>query len=405
MARGKGEGGLTYDKAKGIWVASVELPGAWDEEAGKWKRRRRTVSSKNKRTAMQKLQAVRKEVERGNLSSSSVTVAAWVDHWLNEIAPKKISPRTLASYRSALNRVKDRYGDKKIGQLTPARIREMTADVAKTRSPSTARNLHSYLSHCLKDAVGDGLIPEHPMAHLTIPKSPQKPQKAFEVEQAIDLLKWLARQIDEDTEWAGLSPLFIAYLLTGARRSELLGLTPERVGDSLDVQWQLQWLKKSDLEKASADYEYQHIVRGYYLVRPKSRAGWRSYPLVEPLKSVMEKAAEGVETGELIFTRPDGEPWNPDDITKLWPEMLVAAGIEDHDEESSAFTPKSSRVKLHGARHTVVDLLYMLDVPEQIISDIVGHSSRQVTRGYRTKQSPAVHQAMEQMARLLQGAG
>lgn len=404
MARGKGEGGLTYDKAKGIWVASVELPGLWDEEVGKWKRRRRTVSSKNKRVAMQKLQAVRKEVERGNLSSSGVTVAAWVDHWLNDIAPKKISPKTLGSYRSALKRVKERYGDKKIGHLTPARIREMTGDVAKSHSPSTARNLHSYLSHCLKDAVGDGLIPEHPMRHLTIPKSPSKAENAFDVDRSVTLLRWLARQIDEDTEWVDLAPLFIAYLLTGARRSELLGLTPERVTDALDVQWQLQWLKKADLDNASADYEYEHVTRGFYLVRPKSRAGWRSYPLVEPLKSVMSRAAADVEPGALIFTRPDGEPWNPDQITKLWPQMLVAAGIEDHDPNSGTFTPKADRVKLHGARHTVVDLLYMLDVPEQVISDIVGHSSRQVTRGYRTKQSPAAERAMQEMSKLL-GAG
>lgn len=403
MARGKGEGGITFDKAKGIWIASVELPSIWDEEAGKWKRRRRAVSSKNKKIAMQKLQKVRKEVERGNLSSSNITVSAWVDHWLANIAPKKISPSTISAYRSTLKLVKERYGTKKIGQLTPTRIRELTADVAKTRSPGTARNLHGYLSHCLKDAVGDGLLPEHPMKHLTIPKRPSKAENAFTVEQSIELLKWLARQIDEQTEWADLAPLFIAYLLTGARRSELLGLTPERVGDALDVQWQLQWIKKADLENASADYEYQHVVRGFYLVRPKSRAGWRSYPLVEPLKSVMQNAAAGVESGELIFTRPDGGPWNPDQITKLWPDMLHASGIENHNEKSRVFTPKGQRVKLHGARHTVVDLLYMLDVPESVISDIVGHSSRQVTRGYRTKQSPAAEKAMQEMSQLLGG--
>lgn len=39
---------------------------------------------------------------------------------------------------------------------------------------------------------------------------------------------------------------------------------------------------------------------------------------------------------------------------------------------------------------------------EPIIVEIVGHSSRQVTRGYRSKYWPAVQKAMEQMSHLMQ---
>lgn len=395
MARGKGEGGLSFDKANEVWVGSVELPSTWDDEKKRWKRNRRTVSSKNKKAAAKKLQGILREVEQGNLSTRKVKVSTWVDYWLTQVAPKKINPNTIRSYRSALKRVTERYGDKELGCLTPQRIREMTADVAQLKSASTARNLHSYLSHCLADAVGDGLLAKHPMEHLSIPKRAKTLEKAFEVEQAVNLLKWLGRQIDEQTKHAQLAPLWIAYLLTGARKGEMLGLEPERVSDHIDVTWQLQRLKHSDVEAASDDYEYRHLESTFYLVRPKSKSGWRSYPLVEPLKSIIEAIAGDTPHGRLVFRRPDGKPWDPDMITDLWYEMLVAADIESSD------TPTKDRVNVHGARHTVADLLDLLGVPESVIMDILGHSTRHMSRSYRTKQSPAVKSAMASVSELL----
>ena len=103
-----------------------------------------------------------------------------------------------------------------------------------------------------------------------------------------------------------------------------------------------------------------------------------------------------------MFTRPNGEPWDPDGITERWAAMLHAAGIERHDGPEGKQTPPKERVTLHGARHTVVDLLYMLEVPEHVIMQIVGHTQRRTTRGYQTKQSPAVKSAMASVSHLLQ---
>jgi integrase len=42
-------------------------------------------------------------------------------------------------------------------------------------------------------------------------------------------------------------------------------------------------------------------------------------------------------------------------------------------------------VVLHGARHTTVDLLYAAKVPEDLITQVVGHSTRTMTRLYKTR--------------------
>lgn len=274
------------------------------------------------------------------------TVDEWITKWLEEIASKKVNPKTIQSYRSALKKhVSDRYGGKKLHYLSPARIRELTATPAEEKSPGTARNVHSYLSHCLADAVDDGLLVEHPMKHLAIPQRPRKAENALSVDNAVHLLKWLGRQIDQQAEHAHLAPLWVAYLLTGARRGALLGLEPDRVGeDTMDVTWQLQRLGADDLASASADYEHRHLQDSYYLVRPKSQSGWRTYPLVEPLRSLVKGVADRTPDGQLVFSSPDGAPLDSDSITRRWKKMLIAAGVE------TAETPAKDRVKLHGAR-------------------------------------------------------
>lgn len=398
MARGKGDGSLFYDKTLGLWVCSVELP-----PSPEGKRRRKKLTSKRKAEVVRKLRELQRDIAlHGDIPTRTISVEAWVNKWLDEIAPKKIAPGPLRSYRSALTlHVAKRYGKKKLGYLTPGRIRSLIAEIEKDKSPGTARNLHHNLSSCLKDAVADGYLARHPMEHLDAPRRPKKRESALSTERTIELLKWLARKMDQDDdEWSQIAPLFIAYLLTGARRSELLGLRPEYVGDTLDVEWQLQRIHPEELEKVAADFEHEHVSGNFYLTRPKYEST-RSYPLVEPLKSVMEIAAARTPPGQLIFQRPDGDPWDMDGITYRWRKLMVALGWEVHTGPEKDRTPPDQRVKLHGARHGLIDILYALDIPEHVIVEIAGHADLKTTRGYRTRQSPAVKSALEDMSKLL----
>ena len=109
------------------------------------------------------------------------------------------------------------------------------------------------------------------------------------------------------------------------------------------------------------------------MTRPKSSAGWRIIPLVDPLKSIIHRHIEIMQPNAhgLLFTI-DGAPIDPDRDTKNWKTVLAETGIERD-------------VVLHGLRHTAIDLMYMAGVPEDIIMEIVGQSTRAVTRGYKSR--------------------
>ena len=166
--------------------------------------------------------------------------------------------------------------------------------------------------------------------------------------------------------------LWITFMLTGARRGEILGLQWDRVTDVLALEWQLQRLSVNLV--APADYVYQKLTGGLYLTRPKSKAGWREVPLVPPLSQILEqwRSIAPPNRYNLVFTTPAGDPIDPGVASKIWPVILKTAGID-------------KRVRIHDLRHTAVDLLYASRVSEPIIMEIVGHSTRAMTRGYKAR--------------------
>jgi integrase len=89
----------------------------------------------------------------------------------------------------------------------------------------------------------------------------------------------------------------------------------------------------------------------------------------------------------LVFAR-DGRPFDPDQVSREWRDVLARVGVDKN-------------VRLHDLRHTAVDLLLMAGVPEDVVMEIVGHSTRATTRAYKSRNSPRVRAAMEQLSALL----
>ena len=398
--RPKGEGGV-YQRADGMWCVSLELPST------DGKRRRKVICRKDKGAVVSELRTAKKELEKhGNIATSTFTVEKWMTHWMNDIAPVKIRPKTLAGYKTLVNGyIIPILGRKRIDKLTAQDVRTLHTTMQNTPKDPALRGSkdvpegtemlsstytllgHNVLSTALKAALREGHVSINVCENVDRPRKRTTEQKALSVPQAIKLLQHLAPILDGDDKQARMdATMWACYLLTGARRGEILGLEYDRIGEVLDLSWQLQRI--TDISKAPADWEKRHLRSTIYLTRPKSSAGWRVIPLVEPLRTILA-AHIGDQTEGLVFTR-DGLPWDPDRASKEWNALLVAAGLP-------------TDVVLHGARHTTVDLLYEAGVPEAITSEIVGHSSRAVTRGYRSKGNTKIlTDAMNKMSKLLE---
>jgi integrase len=411
--RGKGEGAV-YKRKDGMWCTAIELPAGLDG-----KRRRKVVCRKDKPETLKEKQKIQDELRKhGDLPTSSITLAKWAAHWMDKVAHKDIKPRTLAGYRTVINGyVLPLFGSKLLGKISAQDIRRLHDVMASTPKDPKLRELkpevwpekscalidaegkheahagphevvmlsstyvllaHNALSVMLAAAMREGKISTNPCDMVSRPRKRVTEQAALTLDQSIQLLAHLVPRADR--------ALWATYLLTGARRGEIIGLERDRVTDVLDLSWQTQRI--TDITKAPDDFEYRQIKGTLYLTRPKSSSGWRVIPLVEPLKSILELHMQAPSDDGLVF-HENGRPWDPDRVTKAWKKLMVSAGLPDD-------------VVLHGARHTTVDLLYAAKVPEDIIQAIVGHSTRQMTRSYRTRTDSArLNEGMESLSALL----
>jgi len=371
--RGKGEGSLFKD-GRGLWTVRIELP------AQEGKRRQKVIRRKSKKAAMDEMAALKAELQKhGDLPTSNITVEKWLRYWIDEIAPQEIRPKSYASYKSTVDGwLIPLLGKKKLDALTPEHLRQMFKDIQRTpKSPKlrgqkdlpegtvmvgadTAIKAHSVLSSALNSAMEEGKANRNVCERIKPPVKAKVVGKALTLDQAVDLLDRLTFRSD--------GALWATYLLTGARRGEILGLEADRVTDTLDLSWQL--LRITDISTAPADYEYRHLQGTLYLTRPKSRSGNRVLPLRGRLKDILGLHLQGRTEG-LVFTDERGNPWDPDRATKEWAKLLDEAGLP-------------TDIVLHGARHTAVDLMHASGMDWDDIKDIVGHSTRQMSKDYRT---------------------
>lgn len=366
-----------YVDGRGFYTAVFNIPTADGTRPRKSIRAKTPTGLKQKsRDFMAKWEA------SGMAPTASPTVAQWMTYWLDNIAAETVRPKTLANYRSlSKNHIIKHLGKTRLDQLSPASIRAMNRQVRAAASSTTALTVHRILSSALTAAERDGKIAKNHARNVAAPRRDKPNIHPLTVDEAGDVIRTFLGS-PEAYLWA-------TYLLTGARRGEILALQWDRVTDVLDLKWQLQRLPVN--LTAPPDYDYIHLEGGLYLTPPKSEDGIRIIPLFEPLRGILEhwRTIAPPNRHDLVFATPAGKPIDPDEATRAWHGALKAAGI-------------TRRVRLHDSRHTAIDLMIEAGVEEDIIREVVGHSDLMMTRAYRSASTrKRLHAGLEPFARML----
>ncbi|WP_413354081.1 tyrosine-type recombinase/integrase [Microbacterium sp. 1P06AB] len=392
------------------WQATIELPNPTGRAQD---RRRKYIRSKDRKVVRKRLHEEREELrKKGDLRTDSMTVEAWFTYWLETYARPEVRPTTFSAYKINVTRqiIPSLGARTRLDKITPAMVRRLRADIlAKGLSSTYARNAHHILASSLRAAAGEGRIGFNPAEYVTPPRKARTTLDVMSLDEALSLIRAIEERPDR-ARWA-------TSLLTAARRGEVIGLEWDRVSDVLDLSWQLQRLTLEhgcgDAPVAGrvwpcgkifgaacpekrlivpADYDYRHLTGGLYLTRPKSASGWRIIPLVDPLRTTLEAHRATTPDNEygLVFAREDGEPRDPIRDSADWRTLMRSVFGDDRS------------IRLHDVRHTTVDLLYAAGVPEDIIQEIVGHSTRTMTRAYKSRSDiHRLRDAMEQLSALL----
>lgn len=414
--RSPGDGGLYYIPSRKLWRATIEL--GTDPLTGK--RIQKQIHSKTQRGARDKADALRAEIaEHGAPLDRTTTLTRWAPTWLAARKPN-IDPATWTTYASLINRhILPTIGHKKIASIRASDVIAVrTAITAKGLSTSTAKQAHTVLSMLLDAARIEKLTPTNAAADVEAPggrrtKIVATTRGAFTTEQSIAILAEAAKtDLAEGSRWW-------FKIMTGARQTEVLGATRQDLADDLRyyvVNWKLEELtrehgcgdtcgRKRGVDCTNArwrvpdDFEMHQVHGRWHLTRPKSQVG-RVIPLIPQMRQVLarhlEATADLPNPMGLIWHDGAGRPIEPRDDAQQWRMLLHRAGIITADEAR----PGGTAMTGHWARHTAITILMELTHGDaQLVGEIVGHSTAEVTAIYRHARIEEREGAMEALGR------
>lgn len=388
-----GEGSFRYVESKGLWTGRYDTGDV--TPAGK--RIILSTSARDEDEAWRKFVAMKKEYALNEGVAAGLkrnqTIKGWAEEWLT-IQQDRVRSGPFKNDQSHVNKwIIPQIGSVRLGELTAAHMRKIEAAVAISgRSSTTAGNVQRTLVKMLNAAVAEGyMVPERIFASERAPvaKSERSAMSKADVQKVFAL----AYETYDDAVRLFLSVLY------GSRKSEVLGLTWDRVTmyDSpapgalvvgeIDLSWQVQAL--SYVDKGRGEFHIKkgedaiHIVDAWHFTRPKTDAGVRKLPLIAPVAAELEAWRQKCPTGELnpwnlVFPRIRGKaeylgyPRNKRADLDEWKDLQRMAGV--YKRKPAGDDPGEFFV-LHEARHSMISMMSDAKVPKHIIEMLVGQTS------------------------------
>ena len=237
---------------------------------------------------------LRRRKQLGELAETDTgteTLDEWAREWFESYAQPNLAGHTLAYYARAWDiHVLPRLGELELRRLTPAVVAGFADELRRDGAGDpTIRKVLSLLQSVLSRAVILGKVPANPVAAIRKPAQRRRTGR-----QAARTRRWSSGcdgQIPDERDATLVSVLAYA----GLRPGEALALTWEHIGERTIL-----------VERSLALGE---------LKETKTR-GTRSVRLLAPLRSDLNTLRMRLGRpgdGELVFPRPDGQPWRDTD--------------------------------------------------------------------------------------------
>ena len=314
------------------------------------------------------------QVTNGLVPDSDMLLDDLIDRWFEEYANKQLKAKTLYNYRRMRGRISAGLGHLKVsaavGLAFSKAFVEHTKKDGKLNNNSVIR-YQAMLSSIFKKGVQWGLINENPCSRAEHPKAEEIDVWVLTEEEIPKLLDALS---DAPAHFSVITQL---ALLTGARRGEICGL---------------RW---SDIDFEKGTLSIKRTVQfipgeGIVFTSPKTkRSRWcirigadclellkeyRQHQIQERLRIGSRWARKvTIENGkvvdnDMLFTRWNGEPLDPETVSTWFPRFLEEHGLP--------------AVHFHSLRHTNASLLIAAHVPITTVSGRLGHAQTSTTLNF-----------------------
>jgi integrase len=365
--RGRGEGSIYKDEAKGRWYAAVSV--GYGPDGKTW--RRHKISGRTRAEVAAKLRELQAEQDLGAQSAPGYTVQRAVDDWLAEGLDGR-SAGTVTLNRNVLKPVTATIGDIELRKLTAHDVRRALTQLASNHSSRSVVIAHNSLTRALRHAEANRHILHNAAALVDTPKGQRgRPSKALTAEQAAALVKAAGQ--------ARLGAYVVLCLLTGIRTEEARALRWDHVdldGGAMAVWRSVRHGGDTKTAKSRRTLGLPHAASEALREHSRRQAG--------------EKATAGPlwKDHGLVFATRVGTQLDAGNVRRQFKAICKAAGIGED------WTPRELRTSF-------VSLLSASGVPVEEIARLAGHSSSRTTEViYRREIRPVLVKGAEVMDQL-----
>ena len=290
---------------------------------------------------------------------SRMTLAQWLDRWLETYTAGTMRESTRRSYRTYVERyINPRLGDRVISGLTPSDIQKLYTDLLEhgrihnhpqqghRLSGAMVRRIHAMLHSALKSAAQAHLIARNPTEGAALPRMEDRTRRVLTRAETERFLQ----TVREDPVWY---PFFYTELTTGLRKGELCGL---------------RWEDFDEEAGTLAVRRTLHTQPGGTLTtgETKTYAGTRKIILPASTAELLRQRQKDACT-PWIFPDPlgDGGPVRPSSASYHLKRLLKAAGLPG--------------IRFHDLRHTFATHALASGVDAKTLSGILGHTNASFT--------------------------
>lgn len=346
--RGHGEGSI-YQRKDGRWCASIYLGMV------NGKRKHKTIYGKTRKEVAEKLKTALHDQQQGiNIAPARMTVAQFLETWLEQIVKVSNRPRTYESYRNTVNKyLIPHLGNHQLTKLTPAHVQTMLNTLHAAGLSRTVPYARAVLVIALNIAVKWEYVLRNVATLVDAPTVTRREIQPLTKEQA--------RAILEAVKGHRLEVVYLVALSLGLRRGEVLGLRWQDVNleeSTIHISGALQ-RQNGRLERSATKTKGSNRV----LLLP---AVLRRALQAHFQRQEIERKQADWQEHDYVFPSTIGTPLDPRSLNRHFTSVLKQIGL-----------PTTTR--LHDLRHSAATLMLLQGVPLKVISQILGHAHLSIT--------------------------
>lgn len=309
-----------------------------------------------------------KKVKGGLVCDRPVTFEEYARKWL-ELTKNGKSTNTKNIYSGVLRNHSDYLNPKRLDKITKSDIQLQLNLAAGHRA--TQEHMTITFKQIFDCAVDDGLILRNPAQNIRLDNERKETKKRQLTAFELDCVT--AADLDQEER------CFISLLLyTGMRKGEVYALSKS----SIDLKAGMIHVNRTAIYATSKTD----------ITPPKSNAGFRDIPILEPLKPILSNYLHSLDT-EYLFTRKNAESGKFEFLTKaqtdtLWKHIYkklnetakeqIAAGKHSCDVIPPLSDPMQG-ITPHYFRHNFATILYYAGVDVKDAARILGHANTNIT--------------------------